>query len=49
VRVKESISIITLENKVYNNALTNTAEGIEESDDSAGSNEIFNSKIEQMG
>src|SRR5215210_9145127 len=35
-------------NKVYNNALTNATEGIEESDDSLGSNAISNNKIDQV-
>ncbi|MDF0682442.1 MAG: right-handed parallel beta-helix repeat-containing protein [Candidatus Nitrosocosmicus sp.] len=33
-------------NKVYNNTLTNATEGIEESDDSQGTNEISNNRIE---
>ena len=35
----------SIENKVYNNTLTNTTEGIEESDDSQGINEISNNSI----
>ena len=36
----------SIENKVYNNTLTNATEGIEESDDSRGTNEISNNIIE---
>ena len=36
----------SVENKVYNNTLTNATEGIEESDDSRGTNEISNNIIE---
>ncbi len=36
----------SIENKVYNNTLTNATEGIEESDDSQGTNEISNNIIE---
>ena len=36
----------SVENKVYNNTLTNATEGIEESDDSQGTNEISNNIIE---
>ncbi len=39
----------SIENKVYNNTLLNATEGIEESDDSLGSNAISNNKIEQVG
>ena len=39
----------SIENKVYNNTLLNATEGIEESDDSLGSNAISNNKIEQIG
>ncbi len=35
----------SIENKIYNNTLTNTTEGIEESDDSQGTNEISNNSI----
>jgi len=39
----------SIENKVYNNTLLNATEGIEESDDSLGSNAISDNKIEQVG